>query len=130
VFTNNRKYGSPLTEDVKDRETKEWHRPGVSLHRFVQALVEKRRLDLQSAICVSTERKRSDLSTIFKCRLHDDYDRSKPSKRAIRSLYAQTRLCDISDAVTPSQLHAPSELVMQGLQHQFDTLLTVVLSPC
>jgi hypothetical protein len=28
VFTNNRKHRSPLTEDVKDREIKEWHRLG------------------------------------------------------------------------------------------------------
>lgn len=44
-------------------------------------------------------------------------NRLEPSKRAIRPLHAQARLCNISDAVTSRQLHAPSELVVERLQH-------------
>jgi hypothetical protein len=48
---------------------------------------------------------------------YNDHNQSKPSKRAIRSLHAQARLRNISDAVASRQLHASSELVVKRLQH-------------
>jgi hypothetical protein len=51
----------------------------------------------------------------------------KPGQRPIVAIYAETSSCDVLDSHTACQLHAPPELVLEGLKHEFYTLLAVVL---